>query len=140
MIDYSDVEEVIEKCFKEMEQASRAKYDAEQADRTAALCLMAQMKLSMLIEEIELKAKMAKNEVSRIEGECYFNEKTNSNDKKLTESMLSHTIAKSAGIVDAKRACAEAESEVKKWNYVMKTIEASHIYFRNASKSKQWAE
>ena len=140
MIDYSDVEEVIEKCFNEMSEASRNKYDADKADRTAALCLAAQMKLSMLIEEAELKAKGAKNEVSRLEGETYFDAKVALQDKKITEAMIANYVLKSVGIVDAKTACAVAEAELKKWSYVMKVLENEHLFFRNIAKTKQWAE
>ena len=37
MIDYSDVESVIENCFEQLQEASREKYDSDKADRTAAL-------------------------------------------------------------------------------------------------------
>ena len=53
MIDYSDLEEIIAKCFNEISVSSRSRYDAEKAGRTAALFLAAQMKLSFLIEEVE---------------------------------------------------------------------------------------
>ena len=54
MLDFSDIEEVIERCFNEMSSASLEKYDSEKADRTAALFLVAQMKLSSLIEDAEM--------------------------------------------------------------------------------------
>ena len=91
MIDYSDIEQVIEECFNETKQASRAKYDSDKADRTAALFLVAQMKLSFLIEEIELQAKQAKNEILRIEGEKYFNVVVEG-EKKITENIKIHKL------------------------------------------------
>lgn len=140
MIDYSDTEATIERCFKEIEASSRERYDAEKADRTAALFLSAQMKLSFLIEEVELRAKQSKNEVSRIEGEKYFEAKTTSTDKKITENMMTAQLAKDADIVSAKAACAREEASLKKWAYLMSSLKDGHIFFRGASKNKQWSE
>jgi hypothetical protein len=140
MIDYSDIEKLIEECFAEISASSREKYDTDKADRTAALFLAAQMKLSFLIEEIELHARQAKNEITRIEGEKYFEFKMGAGDKKITENMLASYVAKDTDIVSAKQAAAQQESALKKWNYVLSTLKDSHIYFRNLSKGKSWNE
>jgi hypothetical protein len=140
MIDYSDLEKLIEECFNEIATSSRDKYDVDKADRTAALFLLAQMKLSFLIEEVELRARHAKNEITRIEGEKYFDFKTSGGDKKITENMLTNHIAKEPDIVSAKLECAKQEAALKKWNYVLSTLKDSHIYFRNLSKNKTWNE
>jgi len=140
MIDFSDVEELIEKCFNEMQEASRIKYDADRADKTAALFLMAQMKLSFLIEEVEMKAKNAKNEITRIEGEKYFEYKTTNTDKKVTENMITNFVAKEPDIVNTRRECAAFEATLKKWNYILGSLKDGHIFFRNLSKNKTWNE
>ena len=140
MIDLSDIEITIEKCFHEMEAASRDKYDSDQADRTAALFLVAQMKLSLLIEESEMKARNAKNEITRIEGEKYFTYKTNNADKKITENMMASYVAQEPDIVQARKDCALQESSLKKWNYVMGVLKDGHIFFRNLAKNKNWSE
>ena len=142
MIDYTDVESEIERCFAEMRSASRDKYDADQADRTAALFLVAQMKLSFLIEEVEMKAKSAKNEIVRIEGEKYFEYKTASIEKKekTTENLMASYVAKEPDIVKAKAECATQEANLKKWNYLLGVLKDGHIYFRNLSKNKTWSE
>ena len=98
----SEVEELISQCFSETEKASRENYDFMKADKTAALFLTAQYKLSLLIEDIEFDAKNSKNEVSRLEGEKYFEFKTENADKKTTDSMINAYIAKSQDIIDAK--------------------------------------
>lgn len=139
MIDYSDIETVVEMCFTEMQGASRDKYDTDQADKTAALFLVAQMKLSFLIEEVEMKARAAKNEISRIEGEKYFEYKMSNADKK-TENMLVNYVAKEPDIVKAKAECATHEANLKKWNYLLNVLKDGHIYFRNLTKSKTWNE
>ena len=140
MIDFSDVEDLIDRCFSEMHEASRDRYDAEKADKTAALFLMAQMKLSFLIEEVELKAKNAKNEITRIEGEKYFEYKTINADKKVTENMITNFVAKEPDIVNARRECATFEATLKKWNYVLASLKDGHVFFRNLSKNKTWPE
>lgn len=140
MIDYNDVEALIEQCFQETEKASRDTYDNLKADKTAALFLTAQFKLSILIEDIEFEAKNAKNEIARLEGEKYFDCKNENADKKTTESMITSYIAKSAEIIDAKKACAKSESTLKKYNYILNSLKDGHVYFRNLSKNKSWQE
>ena len=140
MVDVLDVENLISQCLDEASSASREKYDVDKADRTAALILVAQMKLSFLIEEIEMKAKNAKNEIARIEGEKYFEYKTNNTEKKITENMLTNYVAKDVEVVAAKRECAQQEASIKKWNYILNILKDQHIYFRNIGKNKTWAE
>ncbi len=140
MIDFNDVEKIIEKCFTEMEEASRSKYDADIADQTAALFLVAQMKLSLLIEDAELKVKNSKNEIIRLEGEKYFDYKIANADKKITENMLSSYVAKEPDIVRVRTENASAEANYKKWNYILNVLKDGHIFFRNLSKNKTWNE
>lgn len=139
MIDFSDTEELISKCFDEISSASRSKYDSEKADKSAALFLAAQMKVSFLIEEMELKARNAKNEISRVEGEKYLECKTSA-EKKITENTLAAHISKDPDIVRVKNEHAQLEASVKKWVYVLASLKDGHIYFRNLGKSKNWQE
>jgi len=140
MIDFSDIEKVVDDCFAEISAASREKYDADKADRSAALFLVAEMKLSFLIEDVELRARQAKNEISRIEGEKYFEFKTVESEKKITENMLTNYVAKDPDIVSAKLECAKHEAALKKWIYLLNTIKDGHVYLRNLSKNKIWAD
>ena len=140
MINYSDIEETIGKCFEAMEESSRDKMDQDKADQIAALCLVAQMKVSSLIEEVELKAKHAKNNISKVEGEKYFELKSSNTDKKITENMLLNYIAKDDEVIQVKQSCAEYEANLKKWTFILNTLKDSHHYFKNISKNKQWSE
>lgn len=133
-----DVEQLITECLSETEVARREKYDGEKAERTAALFLSAQLKLSYFIEDIELGSKLAKNEVSRVEAEKYFHYKSDT-DKKLTEVALTQLVAKDPDVILVKKECAEAEARYKKWNYVLSVLKDSHIFFRTIGK-KQWSE
>ncbi len=140
MIDYSDVETLIEGCFNEMQSASRVSYDTDQADRTAALFLTAQMKLSFLIEDVEMKARNAKNEIERVEGETYFEYKMSKAGEKITENMITSYVAKEANVVKVKAECAQYEANLKKWNYILNVLNNGHVFFRNIAKNKTWAE
>jgi hypothetical protein len=140
MIDHSDTEAVIEQCFNEISAASRETYDSAKADRTAALFLTAQMKLSFLIEEVELSSKQAKNEIVRVEGEKYFECKEAGQDKKITENMITNYVAKHPDIVNAKTECAKQEAALKKWGFILNSLKDGHIYFRNLAKGKIWQE
>jgi hypothetical protein len=140
MIDYSDIEKVIEECFNELTAASREKYDSDKADKTAALFLCAQMKLSFVIEEVELQAKQAKNEITRIEGQKYFEYKTSNAEKKITENTLASHLSKDPDIVKAKLDAATSEASLKKWQFLMSTLKDSGYFFKNQGKNKQWSE
>jgi len=139
MIDYSDVEPTMEFCFEELDAASRDKYDSERADKTAASFLVAQFKLAFYIEEVEMQARGAKNEVSRIEAEKYYDFKVNGTEKK-TENMIASFVAKEPEIVDAKNEHAKQESNLKKLNNLLAILKDGHIYFRNIGKNKAWSE
>jgi hypothetical protein len=138
----SEIQESIESCIKEMSNASLQKYDSDKADRTAALFLITQMRLSSLIEDVEMKSKNAKNEITRIEAEKYFEYKTNpdNSEKKITENMLLNYIAKDPEVIKVKKEYVEYESNYKKWTYILGTLKDGHIYFRNLGKNKNWSE
>lgn len=139
MIDYSDLEAVVEKCLTEMQTASREKYDSDRADKTAALCLVAQMKLSSIIEDVEMKARNSKNEITRMEGEKYFEFKTGSFEKKLTENALTSAVAKDDKVVKCKMDSSKYEAELKKYVFILNTLKEAHIFFRNIGKNKEWS-
>jgi hypothetical protein len=139
MIDYSDLETVVEKCLAEMQTASREKYDSDRADKTAALCLVAQMKLSSIIEDVEMKARNSKNEITRMEGEKYFEFKTGSFEKKLTENALTSAVAKDDKVVKCKMDSSKYEAELKKYVFILNTLKEAHIFFRNIGKNKEWS-
>ena len=136
-----EIESLIEKCFQAMASASLERMDGEKADRNAALFLVAQMRLSSVIEEVEMKAKGAKNEIARVEGEKYFEYKVaGGSGGKVTEAMLVNSVAKDIEIVKVKEECARQEATLKKWGYVMNTLKDGHVYFRNVGKNKGWGE
>ena len=131
------VYELIEKCLKELELAHKEKYESEKAEKTAAMFLLAQTKLVLFIEDTELRAREAKNEVSRIEAEKYFEYKNSMSGNKTTETMISQYVAKDEKVVESKSQAAKAEASLKKWSYVLATLKDRHIFFRNVGK-KNW--
>lgn len=131
----NQVQELIEKCLLEASAASDDKYDTDKAERTAAMFLQAEMRLALFISDAELRAKHAKNEVERIEAEQYFEIKTASAGK-TTEGFMDKSVAKADLVVQAKREQAEAEAEVRKWNYLLGVLKDGHIFFRNVGRNK----
>jgi hypothetical protein len=139
-MDNSDVESIITECLEAMKTASRDRYDSEEADKTAALFLVAQMKLSFLVEEIEIKTKGSKNDISRVEAEKYFEYKNDNSDKKVTENMIVNSVAKDPDVVQSKQDFIRQEATLKKWNYILNILKDGHVYFRNIGKNKTWNE
>lgn len=144
MYDAQEIENLIQKCIRETEEAQAKKYDPDKADKTAALCLEAQLKISYFIESIELKVKHMKNEISRVEGEKYFEIKSSNTDKKITEVALQQSLAKDPDVVKAKHEYAIAESEAKKFGYIINTLKDAHVFFRTLAKNNptngKWSE
>ena len=133
IMDYSDIEALIEKCLDEVSKASEGFYDADVAERSSALILKTQMKLSYFIEEVEFKARMSKNDISRVEGEKYQELKAASITK-ITDAALTAAIATEKDVQEAKQNFARDESALKKWNYLSNTLTNAHVFFRGFNK------
>jgi len=130
-------ENLISKVMLETAKAHKEKYDAEKAEKTAAMCLDARMHLSKFIEDVELRAKQSKTEIERVEAERYFIYKDNKGDKKATEQALKQYVAQDEFVIEANKQCAKAESELKKWSYLMDCLKDSFYYFKSiATKNK----
>lgn len=134
-MDYQEIETLIDKCLEEISKASEGYYDHDTAEKSAALVLKTQMKLSYLIEEVEFKARMSKNEISRIEGEKYHDLKSAATGK-LTDAALSAAIAKEPDVRQAKKQHAQDEAALKKWNYLGNTLTNSHLFFRGFNRKQ----
>jgi hypothetical protein len=128
------VEELISQSLKELEIARQENYDSIKAEKTAALFLVVQIKLAELLQDVELNAKQAKNEIDRIEAEKYLQFKETSGEKKITENGLTALIAKDKDVISIKNEAARAEAELKKFNYILNTLKDAHIYMRAVSK------
>lgn len=134
-----DFEGLISKCFSELTLASQEKYDADKAERTAAMFLAAQVQLAFFIADVDLRARHSKNDISRVEAQKYFELKDDFGGKKPTEAALTNGVAKHSEVIEAKRANSEAESDLKKYNYLMSSLKDGHIFFRGLGK-KAWNE
>jgi hypothetical protein len=130
------VQELVTKCLRETKLAHTEKYDPEKAELTAAMFLEARMQLSTFIEDVELRAKQAKTDVGRVEGEKYFFYKNQASEKKTTDAALAHLIAKDEDVIESKSVVASAESEYKKWVYLMETLKDGHHFFKMVGKGK----
>lgn len=92
----SRVEDLIERVSQELNIAHSRKYDAVQAELTAALTLEAQKELSEFLSDAELISKEKKAEVERVEAERYFFYKADKTEKteKITDIALNRLVAK----------------------------------------------
>lgn len=133
-----DFETLVGQCYAELNSAYKEKYDADKAERTAAMFLAALMQLAYFIEDIEAKARHSKVEIERIEGEKYFEFKEEAGVKKLTEATLTQSIAKDPSVLEVKNANCQAEAELKKYNYLMASLKEGHILFRSIGKQKDF--
>lgn len=132
-----ELQELIQDCIAETKTAHEVKYDAEQAEKTAAMFLHARLLLAQFIEDVELNAKQSKGEIDRIEGEKYFHYKeTINSDKKVTEAVLVAAVARDSEVVQAKKNWASSEAELRKYSFIMDTLKEGHIFFRNVGKGK----
>lgn len=129
------VEELIAKVSKELRLAHREKYEMERAERTAALCLTAQIELAEFLSESELMAKERKNEVEAISSERYFYYKTNAVDK-ITDVALNRLVDKDDEVKSTKKEQFSAEADYNKWKNLFGILKDSHIYFRYMSRGK----
>lgn len=129
-----EVETLIAQCLKELEIAHQEHYDTIRAEKTAALFLIAQIRLAELLQDVELNAKQAKNEISRVEAEKYMEFKEMSSEKKISENALTSLIAKDKNVINIKNEAARAEAELKKFNFILNTLRDAHVYYRGVSK------
>lgn len=131
-----DLEEKISLLLEELSKANTEKYDAEQAEKTAAGFLRAQADLAYFIGSVELKAKLLKREMERVTGEKYIKVKSG---KKLSDAGVQHEINQDDDVLAAKNNYIQAESEIKKWNLMFGILKDGHIYFRNIGRGKnEW--
>lgn len=128
------VEKLISDVSKELRIAHREKYEMERAERTAALCLTAQIELAEFLSEAELLAKEKKSEVESIASERYYHYKSSA--EKTTDVALNRLVDKDEEVKAAKKEQYYAESNYNKWKSLMGTLRDSHIYFRGISKAK----
>lgn len=129
------IESLVDKCLAALSEVHAGSYDQDKNDKTAAMFLETQMKLSMFISDVTLMAKEAKNEVKRIEAETYHTIKASSTGK-ITEGALDAAIAKDTAVVAAKHTCAQAEADSSKWENLIGTLAAGHVFFRNLGKNR----
>jgi hypothetical protein len=130
-------EQLISKVMIETAKAHNEKYDAEKAEKTAAMCLDARMHLSKFIEDVELRARQSKSDIERVEAERYFVYRDSKTEKKATEQSLKQFVAQDEFVIEANKQCAKAEAELKKWSYLMDCLKDSFYYFKSiATKNK----
>ena len=133
------VEDLILKISKELNIAHSRKYDAVQAELTAALILEAQRELSEFLSDAELISKEKKAEVERVEAEQYFfykNSEKQKEDGKVTDTALTKMVAKDKLVLAAKSEQYQAEADFSKYKNLFGMLKDAHIFFRSIGKGK----
>lgn len=131
----SRVEDLISQISIELNIAHSKKYDAVQAELTAALILEAQKELSEFLADAELISKERKAEVERVEAEQYFFYKK-AQTEKITDVALGRMISKDKLVLAVKKEQYEAESDFSKYKNLFGMLKDSHIFFRGLAKGK----
>ena len=134
-----EVSDLIEKCLGELTAAQKGDVDQAKAEKVAALCLVAQIRMAELLADFELRANHSKNMIAAIEAEVYGEIKTgNVSGGKITESAMTHLIAKDERVKNIKKECAKDWATLKKYNYLSNTIKDAHYYFKSLAKAQTW--
>jgi len=129
------VEYLINKISKELKIAHSQKYDATQAELTAALVLDAQKELSEFLSDAELISKEKKAEVERVEAERYYFYKENS-ESKTSDVALTRLVSKDELVLTAKKEQYSAESDFSKYKNLFGMLKDAHVFFRGLAKGK----
>ncbi len=129
------VEDLILRISQELNIAHSRKYDAVQAELTAALILETQKELSEFLADAELISKEKKAEVERIEAEQYFFYK-NAPKEKITDVALGRMIAKDRLVLAAKKEQYQAESDYSKYKNLFGMLKEAHVFYRGLAKGK----
>lgn len=128
-----ELEILISKCLKALQDAQQRNFNPDRAQEKAALTVEIELKLIDFISDAELRAKHLKNEIDRIEADKYLAHKR-ATAAKLTEGALEKMIASDPDVIAAKRSCAEAEVEARKWNNFLNSMKDAHYFFKSLIK------
>lgn len=127
------------KLFKEIEDSIIAAYSEgvtlSEAEKLAAKCLHAQMKISDELKSADLNARMSKSGLKAIKAAVYMNEVSKA-DKKPTEAMLS-AIIDSSELVESEQKSLDTNEVTRDELYRQLDIcKEAHIYARGISRGK----
>lgn len=123
----------------EVNSAHKEKYDQEEAEKTAALCLEAQIELAEFLSDSEFLAKESKAEVERKESEQYFYYKGKAVGK-TSDAALKQEVARDKEVLAAKKTQFQAEADYNKWRNLFGFLKDAHHYFRGVAKGKsEWS-
>ena len=128
-----ELEELIEKCFAELNAASQEPFETDRAMKVAAMCMHAHGIMAFIIADVEKVARGSKTNIQSVEAEKTYDIRAASTSK-IAEGAMEQLVAREADVKEAKRAYNEAESELTKYKYIMATLKESHVMFRGMGK------
>lgn len=130
-IEEEELEKNIMQCFEQLHSAAQSKIDTELAEKAAAFCLTIQMRLASFLEDIELRSRQAKNNISLVYAETYYKYKEENNGKKMTEVSLEQLVNKDENVLNANNEFAKQEATLKKYMYILNAIKDAHLFYRS---------
>jgi hypothetical protein len=128
------VKEMVSEISHELVLVHSGRYDEKRAIKAAALALKIQLDLADFLSDVEASAKGLKIEVKGVESEIYYENKSSSSEKKISEAALQQSISKDKRYCDAELKSIKAEKTAKKWALIFGTMKEAHIFFRNLGK------
>lgn len=127
------------KLFKEIEQSIIQAYTEgvtiSEAEKLAAKCLHAQIKISDELKNADLNARMSKSGLKAIKSAVYLNEKSKA-EKKPTEAELSALVDSNELVSSEQKTFDTNEVELGELNRLYDICHEGHIFFRGIAKGK----
>lgn len=117
------------KVLRELDLLYSGSYDKDDADKMAALTLLARSNLASLLANAEMRAKSIKREIDFMKADLYCDLKEKS-EVKLTDVGLSKMVDKDEKINDKYKELFEAERTAKKFSGLFGVLSDAHISFR----------
>lgn len=127
------------KLFKEIEQSIIQAYTEgitiSEAEKLAAKCLHAQIKLSDELKNADLSSRMSKSGLKAIKAAVYISEATKEL-KKPTEAMLTASIDSNELVCGEQKTFDTNEVQLAELNRLYDICHEGHIYFRGIAKGR----
>lgn len=127
-------QETYNKVLSELDKLYQGAYDVEDAERTAALCLIVQNHLNKLHAATAHRARATKRDIDFVKAESYFRIKDEKTGEKITEAALSQLLNKDANVQKAYADHNDAEREAKEMANMWEILKDTHITFRSYAK------
>ena len=119
----------------EVELAYDEGVSMERAERLAAKCLGAQLRIAERLATADLDARMKKNGLKTVKANAYMRAATSA-EKKPTESMIDAMITQDKDVANSAEWYDRADAEKESLTIYLGIFRDAHIYFRGIAKGR----